>query len=85
MAPQVELLNYGVPAYGLDQAYLRYLKVGAQYHPNIVFIGYMTENFERDVNVFRPFYGNGYPDWIFSKPRFRLRRTGSPEKPSFDH
>jgi hypothetical protein len=73
MAPQVELLNYGVPAYGLDQAYLRYLKSGAKYHPNIVFIGYMTENFERDVNVFRPFYWSGHLDWIFSKPRFTLQ------------
>lgn len=73
MAPQVEVLNYGVGAYGLDQAYLRYLKVGAAYHPSIVFIGYMTENFERDVNVFRGFYTSAYRDWIFSKPRFRLQ------------
>ncbi|MBZ5609176.1 MAG: SGNH/GDSL hydrolase family protein [Acidobacteriia bacterium] len=73
MAPRVEVLNYGVGAYGLDQAYLRYLKVGATYHPHIVFIGYMTENFQRDVNVFRAFYSDAYPDWIFSKPRFQLQ------------
>lgn len=70
IAPHIEILNYGVGAYGLDQAYLRYRRDGTEYHPNIVLIGYMTENSARDVNVFRAFYG--FPDFIFSKPRFKL-------------
>jgi len=72
MSPRLEVLNYGVGAFGLDQAYLRYLEKGTAFHPHVVFIGYMTENFQRDVNVFRPFYSSVYGDWIFSKPRFQL-------------
>lgn len=73
MEPAVEVLNYGVPGYGLDQAYLRYLKLGRRYHPDIVLIGYMSENMARSVSVYRPFLvpeGGG----IFSKPRFLLEK-----------
>ncbi len=71
--PSLEVLNYGVGAYGLDQAYLRYRRVGADHAPHIVFIGYMSENIARHVNVFRPFYSSAYRDVIFTKPRFVLR------------
>jgi hypothetical protein len=70
--PSLEVLNYGVGAYGLDQAYLRYRRVGTDYRPHIVFIGYMSENIARHVNVFRPFYTSSYRDVIFTKPRFRV-------------
>lgn len=70
--PQIEILNYAMGAYGLDQAYLRYLKVGKAYHPHVVFIGYMSENLARDVNVYRGFYSRAYSDWPFTKPRFKL-------------
>lgn len=73
MDSTIEVLNYGVGAYGLDQAYLRYLQVGAEYHPHIVFIGYMSENIARNVNVFRGFYTQSYRDVIFTKPRFKVR------------
>lgn len=71
LEPLIEVLNYGVEAYGLDQAYLRYLKVGTEYNPHIVFIGYMSENIARNVNVFRPFYSTSYGDAIFTKPASR--------------
>ena len=72
MQPSIEILNYGLGAYGLDQAYLRYLREGTRYRPDIVFIGYMTENFARTVNVYRGFYTTSYRDFFFSKPRFKL-------------
>ena len=72
LARSIEVLNYGVPAYGLDQAYLRYLAVGAEYHPHIVLIGYMSENLARNVNVYRGFYSRAYRDAIFTKPRFKI-------------
>ena len=72
LEPSMEVLNYGMAAYGLDQGYLRYLRVGLEYSPNIVLIGYMSENFARDVNVFRPFYSQSYSHTIFTKPRFKL-------------
>ncbi len=70
--PYLEVLNYGVGAYGLDQAYLRYRQVGTDYHPHIVFIGYMSENIARSVNVFRAFYTRAYRNVIFTKPRFAV-------------
>jgi len=72
LEPSMEVLNYGSGAYGLDQAYLRYLRVGVEYSPSIVLIGYMSENLARDVNVFRPFYSPAYESVIFTKPRFKL-------------
>lgn len=71
--PSLEVLNYGSGAYGLDQAYLRYLRDGKTYKPNIVFIGFMSENIARNVNVFRAFYTTWYRQSIFTKPRFILK------------
>lgn len=71
--PSIEVLNYGMGAYGLDQAYLRYLQIGTEYHPHIVFIGYMSENIARNVNIFRAFYTRLYRNVIFTKPRFKVR------------
>ena len=73
LAPHIEILNFGLGAFGLDQAYLRYRRQGAAYRPHIVFLGYMTENLARDVNVYRGFYGNSYRNFFFTKPRFTLR------------
>lgn len=68
---KIEVMNFGVSGYGLDQAYLRYLQEGVQFHPHIVLIDFMSENIERVVNVFRPFY---IPETNFplSKPRFEI-------------
>jgi len=72
LLPGVEVMNGGVPAYGLDQAFLRYQELGVRHHPNIVFLGFMSENINRGVNTFRPFYfpQSGMP---FAKPRFAVR------------
>ena len=75
--PSLQVLNFGVGAYGLDQAYLRYQRHKESYHPHIVFIGYMSENLERHVNVFRPFYSRAYGRTIYTKPRFRLDPKGA--------
>lgn len=68
----LEVLNFGVPAYGLDQAFLRYHQEGIRYNPHIVFIGFMSENINRHVNVFRPFYLPS-PYWPLTKPRFTVK------------
>ena len=69
IALNLEVLNFGVGGYGLDQAYLRYLEEGLQHKPQIVFIGYMSKDIFRHVNTFRPFY---YTDTSLplTKPRF---------------
>lgn len=71
--PKLEVLNFGIGGYGLDQAFLRYQKEGTQLHPKIIVIAYMTENINRNVSVFRPFYhySTGIP---FTKPRFIIER-----------
>ena len=66
---KLEVLNFGVPAYGLDQAYLRFKKDGLQLNAHIVFIGFMSDDIFRGVNTYRPFYqpSTGLP---MAKPRF---------------
>ena len=58
-APGVEFLNFGVPGYGLTQAYVRYREVAPHYPAQFVIIGCMTEDTKRGVNVYYPFrYAN---------------------------
>lgn len=71
--PRLEVMNFAVPGYGPDQAYLRYLQDRAAFRFHVVFFGLGTENIRRTVNVFRPFY-EGHTRLPFSKPRFVLRR-----------
>lgn len=65
-----EVLNFGVGAYGMGQAFLRWQRLGASYQPDIVIFGLQPENLKRNVNVFRQMlYAAGMP---FSKPRYAL-------------
>jgi hypothetical protein len=70
--PGTEALNFGVPGFEPGQALLRYRREGVKFHPHIVLIGFMSENINRVVNTYRPFYfpRSGVP---FTKPRFALR------------
>jgi hypothetical protein len=70
--PALEVMNFGVPGYGVDQAYLRYRELGSRFKPRVVLIGFMSDNINRVVNVFRPFifFQSGMP---LAKPRFALR------------
>ncbi len=74
----LEVDNFGVPAYGLDQAFLRYQRAGRPTHPQIVIIGFMSENIFRDVSVFRPFY-RSLSQVPFAKPRYLPGLPGRPE------
>ncbi|MGE0269369.1 MAG: SGNH/GDSL hydrolase family protein [Candidatus Omnitrophota bacterium] len=38
---QLEVLNFGVSGYGLGQSYLRYLKDGLRYNPDVVIFNYI--------------------------------------------
>jgi len=73
--PGLEVLNFGVGAYGLDQAYVRYKNKGLRYKTDFVLIGFMPENIFRMVNTFRAFYqaDTGLP---LAKPRFLLHKDG---------
>ncbi|MGH1364744.1 MAG: SGNH/GDSL hydrolase family protein [Calditrichia bacterium] len=69
----LEVLNFGVGGYGLDQAHLRYLKKRKNFQSDIVFIGYMTDDIFRHENIFRPFVTaqTGLP---LGKPRFVFQK-----------
>jgi hypothetical protein len=75
LGSHLEVLNFGVPGYGPDQAFLRYRREGRAFHPHVVLIGFMSENVGRVVNTFRPFY---FPNsgMAFGKPRFELDGDG---------
>ena len=48
-----EVLNFGVGAYGMGQAFLRWQSDGKDYSPDIVIFVFQPENLDRNVNVFR--------------------------------
>lgn len=66
-----EVMNFGVGAYGIDQAYLRWKVQGQQYKPDIIIIGFQAENCKRNANIIRRLYFRG-TKIPFSKPRFVL-------------
>lgn len=70
--PHLEVLNFGVDGYGLDQAFLRYAQDGVQFNSHIVLIGFHTEDLRRNVSVFRPFLFS-WTEIPLTKPRFKLR------------
>ncbi len=69
MEPWLAIENFGVPGYGLDQAFLRYQRDGRRTPPQIVVIGFLAENIFRNVSVFRPFY-NAQSQLPLAKPRY---------------
>ncbi|GAB4148872.1 MAG: hypothetical protein Tsb009_22940 [Planctomycetaceae bacterium] len=72
---RAEVINFGVSAYGMDQAFLRWKRIGRQFAPHIVLFGFQAENVNRNVNLLRGFMmlNTGIP---FSKPRFLLNENG---------
>ncbi len=75
--PHLDVINFGVNGYGIDQAYLRYILEGKTYNPDIVILAFIMDNTARNVNVFRPWkvkQNNAEP---LSKPRFILE-NGEP-------
>jgi hypothetical protein len=74
LTPQLEVLNYGVGGYGVDQAYLRFCLEGTALAPQIVIVGFTPDDLRRVVNVYRRFISNR--EFPLVKPRFTLTRQG---------
>ena len=72
LGPGFQVLNFGVPAYGLDQAYLRFEKDVPMWKPNIVILGFISHDLMRTMSVY-PFIRFSTWELPFSKPRFILR------------
>lgn len=73
--PRLEVLNFGVPGYGTDQALLRFRRRAAGFAPHVALLGVMSDNPQRNLNTFRPFFErrSGLP---LGKPRFAVDDRG---------
>ncbi|MEM9024566.1 MAG: hypothetical protein AAGB22_12540, partial [Bacteroidota bacterium] len=67
----VEVINFGVGAFGMDQAYLHWKHHVQAFQPHIVLFGLQPENAFRNTNLVRKFY-NLRALVPFMKPRFIL-------------
>jgi hypothetical protein len=73
--PSFEVINFGVSAYGTDQAFLRYRRLGRDLGAEVVCIGILLENIGRNVNRYRPLW-NPTTGFCSAKPRFVLDEEG---------
>jgi hypothetical protein len=69
----VEVINFGVSGYGIDQAYLRWQSTKKKFNPDIIILGVQFENVKRHINILRPFY-YFITKIPYSKPRFVLHK-----------
>ena len=70
----IEILNYGVGGFGLDQALLRYELEGEELSPDVVLIGFIADDMRRVTNVYQRFASTNAG--IFTKPRFQFDEAG---------
>ncbi len=66
-----QVINLGVGGYGMDQAFLRWKKLGKLFNPDVVIFGLQMENVRRNVNLMRSVY-TPTANIVFSKPRYIL-------------
>lgn len=67
---RIEVLNFGVPAYGTDQAVLRFEREGL-HGAHVAVLGLLLENIGRNVNRYRPLW-TPRTETPLAKPRFVL-------------
>jgi hypothetical protein len=71
LGEDMQVLNFGVPGYGVDQAYLRYEKDAKMWKPKVAIFGLFSHDLRRTMTVY-PFLAHPHWDMPFSKPRFIL-------------
>jgi hypothetical protein len=67
----LEVLNFGVPGYGVDQSYLRFKNEALAWKPDIVILGFPMHDLYRTMTVY-PFVNWTEWEMPFSKPRLVL-------------
>ena len=72
----VQVLNFGVAGYGVDQAYLRYLRDVRPWHPKVVVLGFINTDLFRGVEVYR-FVSHPHPAFPWAKPRLIVDAAGT--------
>lgn len=76
----IDVLNFGVPAYGFDQATLRFEEVASRFEPGetggeerpVAILAFISPDLPRALTVFLPFL-MPETDFPLTKPRFVLR------------
>jgi hypothetical protein len=68
---RIQILNFGVGAYGLDQSFLRFRRFAPLFHPHVILLGLTQHAIERTTNLYRPFYSHD-TGIALAKPRFAL-------------
>jgi hypothetical protein len=66
-----EVLNLGVPAFGTDQALLRFRRDGLRFHPQVALLGLFPDDICRNLNLMR-YYLSPTAGFLM-KPRYLLR------------
>jgi hypothetical protein len=66
-----DVYNFGTGGYGTDQAYMKFLEKYPKVKTPVVILGLITENINRIVNVYRPFYFSRTGQRV-TKPRFKV-------------
>ena len=66
---EFQVVNFGVPGYGVDQMYLRYMRDVLKWEPDIVIFGFISHDLIRSMTVYTFL---NFPEWDspYSKPRF---------------
>lgn len=74
-ALEADVYNFGTGGFGTDQALIKYRAIGRSLAAPVVILGLISENINRIVNVYRPFY---FPKTgiRLPKPRFVLGGGG---------
>ena len=68
LGPKSQVLNFGVTGYGIDQAYLRYLRDVRPWHPKLVVLGFIAHDLYRNLRIYH-FASRPRWHWPFAKPR----------------
>jgi len=66
LLPDVDVINLGVHGYGHDQMLIYLNEEGGKYHPDVVLLGFIRDDMDRNVLTFRD----------FAKPRFVWSGSG---------
>lgn len=66
LLPNTEVLNLGVHGYGHDQMLLYFKSEGVKYHPDLVILGYLWFDQDRNLLAFND----------FAKPKFQVTADG---------
>ena len=69
------VLNFGVPGFGVDQSYLRYVHHAMPWQPDVAVLTFIWHDLFRTLSVYTAI---AFPHWDlpFSKPRFVLTEAG---------